>query len=236
MINNLALWCIVPAAGIGLRFGSYLPKQYLSLGKKTVIESAIEPILGLPCRQIIVAIAENDEYWPTLTIASHPLVKAITGGHERYQSVLNGLNAIEEQASDDDWVLVHDAARPCLTTELVQSLFRQLEKHPVGGLLAVPIQDTIKKANAQKIIDKTINRQNLWLAQTPQLFRYGVLKKALKTAIDNNIMITDESSAVEYLGLKPQLVKGSIRNIKITHPDDVYLVHYYLANLDKKGE
>ena len=146
--------------------------------------------------------------------------------------MLNALEALAEQADEQDWVLVHDAARPCLRAEDIDHLISELNDHPVGGLLAVPVRDTMKRADNNGAIQQTVDRKNLWHALTPQMFRLGDLRDALTKAVSDGIEITDEASAMEHIGKQPKLVKGQWSNIKITHPEDLKLAEFYLEQHD----
>ncbi len=223
-------WVVVPAAGVGARIGAEVPKQYLKLHNKTILEHTLNTLLSYPLfEKILVVLSPDDVHWQTLNFF-HPKLITVIGGAERYHSVLNGLQALEKLADENDWVLVHDAARPCLQHSDIDKLINQLSNHPVGGILAAPLQDTIKQADAQKHIQATLDRKTIWQAFTPQMFRYGLLKNALQTAIQNNQSVTDEASAVELLGEKPVLVEGLRSNIKITTAEDLKLAEFYLAS------
>ncbi len=222
-------WFIVPAAGIGRRFGGERPKQYLSLGDKTVIEQTLQKLLGfVHCRGVIVAISEEDQYWSQLEVASHPLIQKVVGGAERSHSVLNALESISDIAGENDWVLVHDAARPCVDEMHIAQMLSELDGHKVGGLLALRVADTIKQANVADEVEATLDRSRLWQAQTPQMFRYQLLSDSLKQALSVGVTITDEASAIEWRGMKPKLIEGSCRNLKITRPEDLQLAQFYL--------
>jgi 2-C-methyl-D-erythritol 4-phosphate cytidylyltransferase len=227
-------WVIIPAAGVGRRMKSATPKQYLLLNGKPVLEHTLNVFLNhAAISQIVVAISKEDEYWPTLSVGKQKPVHTAEGGKERCDSVLNGLKYIESQANDDDWVLVHDAARPCLRQEDLSLLIEKLSDHKVGGILAVPVRDTMKRAHANsKLIDKTVERENLWHALTPQMFRYKMLKDALETALNNNKEITDEASAIELAGFQPELIEGHADNLKITRPEDLELAAFFLRQAE----
>ncbi len=208
---------IVPAAGIGSRMQADRPKQYLLLLGKTVLEHTLERLLAFEAiSQIIVAVAEHDTYFHQLAIAKHPKIKRINGGETRADSVLNGLNAVK---NPDAWVMVHDAARPCVRKEDLQKILAVTENH--GGILAIPVVDTIKRSNASQQIIATEDRSELWQAQTPQFFPVELLRKALTQALTQGATITDEASAMEFLGYQPQLVAGRADNLKITRPEDL---------------
>lgn len=217
---NLRIHAIVPAAGSGLRFGGPVPKQYVYLGGKAIIQHSIERLLEV-VDEIILAISDDDEYWGDLPISGDPRIRTISGGKTRAESVQNALNSIEN-ASPNDWVLIHDAVRPLVKREDMENLIEQLSKtdEQNGGLLAKPIYDTVKRANTDDFVAKTENRDGLWTAQTPQMFRYQLLTKALSAA-GRSPEITDEALAMEAAGYSVKLIEGSQTNIKITRPDDL---------------
>jgi 2-C-methyl-D-erythritol 4-phosphate cytidylyltransferase len=224
-----AYWAVVPAAGAGRRMGASLPKQFLALGDRTVLEHSLESLWTLEeiCGVVLVsqghpALASIQEKY------SHRKLMRASGGRERCHSVLNGLLALADKADRDDWVLVHDAARPCVRHHDLSRLIDKLADNAVGGLLGIPVSDTIKKANAQGIVEATVARAGLWHAHTPQMFRYGLLKSALQKALDDGYEVTDEASAVEHAGYQPLMIEGHVDNIKITRPDDLPLAAYFL--------
>ncbi len=222
-------FAIVPAAGSGVRMGAAIPKQYLALGEKTVLEHAFQPLLAHPrIRAVVVALAADDEYWQTLRIESSKPVTAVAGGASRCQSVFNALAHLSNEAADDDWVLVHDAARPCVRAADIDKLMDALALHPIGGLLGMAVRDTMKRADAQGRIIETPERAGLWHALTPQMFRYGLLVEALRDALEHGVSVTDEAAALERLGYYGQMVAGSADNIKITYPSDLALAELYL--------
>lgn len=226
-------WAVVPAAGVGRRMGGAVPKQYLTLQNRLVIDHALQTLVEHPgISRIVVAISSTDSWWGESDYANHPGVQRVAGGRERAESVLNGLLALQDEADPDDWVLVHDAARPCLRRSDLDKLMGSLRDHPVGGLLAVPVSDTIKRADDQATIVETVPRDPLWRAFTPQMFRYGALLGALQQAHNNNQLVTDEASAMELAGQRPVLVEGRGDNIKITRPEDLALADFYL---DQRG-
>lgn len=226
-------WAIVPAAGVGRRMGGAVPKQYLTLQHRLVIDHTLQTLVEHPSiSRIVVAISSTDSWWGESDYASHPRVQRVAGGRERAESVLNGLLALQHQADPDDWVLVHDAARPCLRRSDLDKLMESLQDHPVGGLLAVPVSDTIKRVDDQAAIVETVPRDRLWRAFTPQMFRCAALCLALQQAHDNNQLVTDEASAMELAGQRPRLVEGRGDNIKITRPEDLALADFYL---DQRG-
>jgi 2-C-methyl-D-erythritol 4-phosphate cytidylyltransferase len=216
-------WVIVPAAGSSRRLaGAGLPKQYLQLAGRSVIEWSLTPFLERnDCERIVVVLAENDRRWRKQSLAHDPRVVTATGGAERVDSVRAGLRALASDAAEDDWVLVHDAARPCLRATDLSRLIDELADDGVGGLLGSPVVDTLKRADAADRVQATVSRESLWRALTPQMFRVGVLDRALRTAGETASAPTDEAQAVEALGLQPRLVRGDPDNIKITLPEDI---------------
>lgn len=215
-------FAIIPAAGTGARFGASRPKQYLDLNGRPLIYHTLAALAACSLiERVWVVLAPDDPYW-----AQHdwsglgPKVDSVRcGGATRAESVLNGLQAAAMVAAEDDWVLVHDAARPCLTPALLTTLCQELADDPVGGLLAVPVADTLKRANAEQRVAATEPRAGLWQAQTPQMFRHGLLTRALAAQRD----VTDEAGAIEAAGLQPKLVASSTSNLKVTYPADLAL-------------
>ena len=221
-------WGIVPAAGVGKRMQADRPKQYLPLAGKTVIEHTLLRLLDTKVFQaIVVAISSEDPYWPELAISHQQQIITAEGGRERADSVLSGLTILREKAADDDWVLVHDAARPCITTDDVIKLQNSIQDDAVGGILALSSHDTLKKV-ADGQITETIDRTKIWRALTPQMFRYGALKSALQNAFEKGLAVTDEASAMESQGLEPKIIAGRQDNIKITRPEDLALAEFYM--------
>jgi 2-C-methyl-D-erythritol 4-phosphate cytidylyltransferase len=230
-------WLVMPAAGVGRRFGNTKPKQYALLQGRTVIEWALAPFLTDPsCAGVSISLAADDPYWGDIADRLGKLPGRIPelivagGGVERSHSVRKGLAALGTRAAADDWVLVHDAARPCLSSNDLQHLLDRLGSHRVGGLLATPTADTLKRASetrdipgADPEVAQTVDRAGLWRALTPQMFRYEILCDALDRAIANGRLPTDEAQALEWLGEHPVLVQGSAANIKITSADDLVL-------------
>ncbi len=227
-------WALIPAAGVGRRFGAEVPKQYLELSGRPVIDHAIGAFVGHPgIAGCVVVLGGEDGWWAdTSGYAEHPTVQRAPGGAERCHSVRNGLDVLARLAADDDWVLVHDAARPCLRRADLDALLLALADEPVGALLAVPIADTVKRAEAERVA-ATVPRGDLWRAYTPQAFRVGLLRRALDQAEAQDLIVTDDASAVELLGLRPRLIEGHTDNIKITRPEDLVLAAFFLA---RQGE
>lgn len=208
--------------------GASLPKQYLPLYGKPLIRHALTTLCAVPqVDRVFVVLAPDDEYWPEdeFTDLAAKLRVLRCGGATRAESVANGLRAMGNIAAEDDWVLVHDAARACLTVEHVESLIRSVGHDMVGGILGVPVADTVKR-EAYGRIAGTVSRDSLWQAQTPQMFRHGLLTKALAHAPS----VTDEAGAIEMLGLKPKLVASDATNLKVTYPLDLQLAEWILAN------
>lgn len=222
-------WALVAAAGSGQRMGGERPKQYLRLAGRCILEHSLDKLLALPMvAGVVVVLAAADDHWPALRYRTHrPLLTAV-GGRERCQSIANGLQALAELAAADDWVLVHDAARPCVRRSDLERLVTSLTDDPVGGLLAVPVRDTLKRADASGRVQSTEPRSGLWHAQTPQLFRYALLREALAAALAAGHTVTDEAAALEALGYSPRLVEGHYDNLKITTPEDLILAERYL--------
>lgn len=230
------LWAIVPAAGVGQRVGGPIPKQYLRLHGKAVIEWTIDRLLDLPDLHAVVAVvSEGDEYWRSLSVANHKQVRRAPGGPERCYSVLSGLSLISDDASDSDWVIVHDAVRPCVRVKDIEKLMNQCRQRGAGGILAMPVRDTMKRANSGAAIIETLDRSCMWHALTPQCFRYGELKSALQQALAGGLKITDEASAMECAGVRPLVVEGHSDNIKVTLPQDVQLAAYFLQQQGMDG-
>ncbi len=221
-------WGVIPASGVGQRMGGELPKQYLTLFDKTLLQHTIERMISHPrIAGVVVAVAQHDEHWRSFENSFGDSVTWVTGGAERYHSVLNALQALSQFAALDDWALVHDAARPCLRAGDIDHLIDEA-KTGIGGILAVPVSDTMKRANSDGDITETVNREGLWRALTPQMFRIGLLIDAIEHAMTQDFPITDEASAVESLGHAPKVVAGHPDNIKITIPQDLELAHLYL--------
>ena len=231
------IWVIIPAAGVGKRMGSNTPKQYLNLNNKTVIEHTLSVFdQHESISEIVVAISEGDEYWSSLKANLTKPLHIAKGGKERCDSVLNGLKFIENKAENDDWVLVHDAARPCLRNDDLSLLLDTLKEHAVGGILAVPVRDTMKRSTGENSIKETVERENLWHALTPQMFLFSMLKSSIEEALNNNEVITDEASAIELAGYQPILVEGHADNIKITRPEDLDLASFFLQQIKLKNK
>lgn len=218
---------MVPAAGLGRRFGADIPKQYLTLAGRAVIEHTLMRLLSVeglhdtPQAPVVVVLHPRDPWWPVLSLAADPRILTTVGGETRADSVRAGLRMLADRATEDDWVLVHDVARPCITAGDIDKLVAAVSDDPVGGILAAPVSDTLKRVVNHSQIQGTEERSHLWSAMTPQMFRYGVLCRALDEAVSAGLVVTDESSAIEALGLAPRVVMGRRDNIKITRPEDL---------------
>jgi 2-C-methyl-D-erythritol 4-phosphate cytidylyltransferase len=218
-----SFWALIPAAGIGSRMRADRPKQYLPLAGKSIIEHTLACFLEHPqLRAVVVSLAADDPYWPSLSCARDPRIQRADGGAERADSVLSGLLRLSELgAQAQDWVLVHDAARPNLARSDLNLLLGELAHDPVGGLLAVPARDTLKRAGADGRVQSTLDRSTIWQAFTPQMFRLGELQRALADALLAGVAITDEASAMEWAGQSPRLIEGRSDNMKVTRPEDL---------------
>lgn len=223
-------WAVVPAAGTGSRMGADVPKQYLALAGATVLEHSIRALLA--CARIdgvVVALHPGDERGQALAVLADDRVHTVAGAQERSGSVLAGLRGLPERAASGDWVLVHDAARPCLRTADLERLIDAVTASGVGGILAEPVVDTVKQAGADGRVVATLDRSTLWRAQTPQMFRLGELRAALEEAERRGAPVTDEASAMELAGRPVQLVQGSSDNLKVTVAADLALAAWYLG-------
>lgn len=219
---------VVPAAGVGRRMGAGCPKQYLPLAGRFLIEHTLTRLLEHPrIDEVIVALAPEDTFFSTLTIADHPRLRVAQGGADRAQSVLNGL-----RLARSEWVLVHDAARPCITHRDIDQLIHEGLAGD-GAILATRVRDTMKRGDAGGRILKTVEREQLWHALTPQFFPTHALREALEQGLAQGRIITDEASAMEQAGFHPQLVEGRADNIKVTRPEDLALAALYLSQQEQ---
>lgn len=231
----MGIWAVVPAAGIGERMQADRPKQYLQLEEQTVIEHTLQRLASHPqVEGLVVAISPNDLWWSSLSLSLNCPLHVVEGGELRAESVLNALSALSDLVDDDPWVLVHDAARPCLRLTDVDRMLSLLSRHDVGGVLGIPVNDTVKRTSLDNVITDTVDRRNLWRAVTPQMFHLHQLKKALETALEQHVPVTDEASAIEFVGLIPLIVEGHSDNIKITVPEDLALASWFLQQ--QQGE
>ena len=227
---NRSIAALVPAAGMGRRFGGEIPKQYLPLLGRTVMEHTLDLLLSIPqIQRVIVVLHPQDSRWESLPVFQDSRIERVFGGEERCHSVLNGLRYLNNHHRDMDWVLVHDVARPCCPRGDIEKLLQQLSTHAVGGLLATPVSDTLKRVDATQQVQETVDRTALWQALTPQLFCRQLLSDALEFCLARGVLVTDEAQALEAVGLLPAVVEGSRRNLKITRPEDLDLAEYYLS-------
>lgn len=218
-----SFWVVIPAAGIGSRMRADRPKQYLQLAGRTILEHTLDCFLDHPrLKGLVLSLAADDPFWPALPCATDPRIQRVEGGAERADSVLAGLlRLVELGAQEGDWVLVHDAARPNLARSDLDRLLAELADDPVGGLLAVPARDTLKRIGADGRVAETVDRSLIWQAYTPQMFRFAALHRALADALVAGVAVTDEASALEWAGQAPKLVEGRADNLKITRPEDL---------------
>ena len=237
-LTDSGVWVILPAAGIGTRMKSEIPKQYLTIHSKTILEYTISRFLDSDAiAGILVVLSQGDPYWGevsgrlSVTGVEAPFLQTTTGGSERADTVCNGLTYLAEELglNDEQWVMVHDAARPCLSEKDLMSLLDVRESKRSGAILASPVKDTMKRAASNnELISHTESREKLWHALTPQLFRLGELKTACPLAQRDNVLLTDEASAMEYIGAEVVLVEGASDNIKLTTPSDLPLIEFLL--------
>ena len=229
----------MPAAGTGSRMGADRPKQYLSLAESTVLSHTLTRLLNCPkITGVMLGIATNDSYWPACEneLSSIPKFKGTyPGGQTRAETVLRGCQALLKIGNVHDWVLVHDAARPCIRTSDVQNLIKTIQQNNYeGGLLGLPINDTVKRTGSNQLVVETVPRAGLWRAQTPQMFRLGQLHEALTLVKKEGHEVTDEAQAMAHIGIQALMVAGSADNIKITHPQDLELAARYLEQQEQE--
>lgn len=226
MLNNLMqqprLWAVLPAAGSGSRFSAHTTKQYLFILGQTVMQHSVDRVCQLALAGCVLAIRQDDHVAQSLHFKRPELLHWVAGGKERMDSVLAALHYLQDKAQADDWVLVHDVARPCIQQAELNRLLTELAGDAVGGLLAVPVRDTLKRV-VGTLVEQTVSREMLWQCQTPQMFRFGVLLQALQQAQRQQVLVTDEANAVELYGLPVKIVTGKADNIKITYPEDLAL-------------
>ncbi|MDA0279204.1 MAG: 2-C-methyl-D-erythritol 4-phosphate cytidylyltransferase [Proteobacteria bacterium] len=237
----MTIWAILPAAGIGRRMGSTIPKQYLTIDGVPLILHSLRRLSAVSeIQKIIVVIHPEDNRWAKLqeSIVEEFENRIITvmGGDERYQSVLNGLTAVTELAASDDWVLVHDAVRPCIRTSDIENLISKVSLHPVGGLLGSAVDNTLKKVGADLSVIETVDRESYWNALTPQMFRFAALKESIEAVVASGEQVTDEAAAMEVAGFKPIMIAGHKDNIKITVESDLVLASQILKNQASDNE
>ncbi len=236
-MKTVSCYAIIPAAGVGQRAGEGDPKQYRLIKDKTVLECAIAPFIAAPwISKVIIVLHPEDTLFKTLKVAHHPKIMTTVGGQTRADSVYQGLRAVEHlSASPHDFVLVHDAARPCLHPDDLTALYQHCQEDPVGGILATPVTHTLKQVD-HHTIESTVSRENLWEAQTPQMFKVPVLKTALDFCIHNKIDITDESSAVEKMGKKPKIITALHPNPKLTFAHDIRGIQALMTQSDAHSQ
>ncbi len=222
------LWVVIPAAGSGSRFSKTELKQYQSIGDKTVLEHTVARLNELPLAGYVLAIGPQDHVAQGLNLVEPQKAHFCAGGAERVHSVLNALHYLSQCAQPEDWVLVHDAARPCVSKACLVALVEYAVQHNQAAILAIPVRDTLKKVAVGSGISHTVDRAMLWQAQTPQIAPLGVLKAALEQALRDHVLITDEASALEHVGVEVAVVAGRSDNIKITYPDDLELARLIL--------
>ena len=235
MAASLRHWVIIPAAGTSQRMGGKVPKQYFTIEDATVIEHSIGCFLRHPeISGVIVALHAKDQYWHELDVSKHEKIHTVIGGNTRAESVNNALLHLEKKSvQKDDFVLVHDAARPCLRYSDLELLMNQLKDDEVGGILAAPVSDTLKLSNAKGFVKETLEREKIWRAFTPQMFRLKYLSNAMQHCIENKIAVTDEASAIEAQNLPVKLVRGQSDNIKITQSEDLALATAVLKKMNQ---
>ena len=231
------VWAVVPAAGVGRRFGARRPKQYHALGARAVVAHTVARLAAVRgVAGIVAAVAPADPWWDEAAEAFGVPVVRVDGGAERCHSVLNALEHLGAgAAADGDLAMVHDAVRPCVAVADVERLVAAASRHPDGAILAVPVRDTIKRAGPEGSIEGTVDRDRLWSALTPQIFPLGRLRAALRDAVAGGCMVTDEAQAMERAGARPLLVEGSPGNVKITRPEDLALARALLGAEGRPG-
>ncbi|MCB2427158.1 2-C-methyl-D-erythritol 4-phosphate cytidylyltransferase [Methylophaga pinxianii] len=230
------VWAVVPSAGIGSRMQADRPKQYLLLNNKPVIFHTLQRLVSHPLIEgVVVALSANDPYWPSLDLPPEWPIHTTLGGEERAVSVSNALQLLQTLTERNPWVLVHDAARPCIRHSDIDNLINQLANDPVGGILGVPLSETVKRVSADNTIESTVDRSGLWRASTPQMFRLAALTEAMTQASKANMAITDEASAMEFMGVFPKMVAGHADNIKITLPQDLALAALFMNQQENGG-
>lgn len=237
----MTIWAVLPAAGIGRRMGSTIPKQYLPIDGSPLLLHSLRRLCAVKkIEKIVVVIHPDDSRWAELqeSISAEFGSRIITvmGGDERYQSVLNGLTAMVEFAAEDDWVLVHDAVRPCVRTCDIENLIQEVCQSSIGGLLGCPVDNTLKRVDKDLAVIETVDRESYWNALTPQMFRFAELKGAIEAVVVSGEQVTDEAAAMEAAGFKPVMVAGSKDNIKITHEADLLLASQILENQASDNE
>ncbi len=229
-LKHRKIWAVIPAAGSGSRFSRTELKQYQRLQQKTVLEHTVERLNQLPLAGYVLAISAQDKLAPSLNLAHRELAHFCIGGDERVHSVLNALKYLESIADPDDWVMVHDAARPCVSFENLENLVQTAINESCSAILAIPVRDTLKMVATHQQIEKTVSREHLWQAQTPQISTLQQLKGAIEHALQHHLQITDEASALEFADIPVKVVAGRSDNIKITYPEDLLLADLILTS------
>lgn len=232
-LNKRKLWAIIPAAGSGSRFSKTALKQYEMIQGKTVLEHTVDRLNQLPLAGCVLAVSKQDQIINTLNFNNQEKIHYCLGGQERVHSVLNALNYLTKIADAEDLVLVHDAARPCVTIECLEALIESISVGCNSAILAIPVRDTLKLVMSDHQVERTVSREQLWQAQTPQVSTLSILKKSIETSLAQNILMTDEASALEYAGESVQVVLGRADNLKITYPDDLELAKLILSTQHK---
>ena len=231
----MTIWAVLPAAGIGRRMGSTIPKQYLTIDGTPLLLHALRRLSAVrEIQKIIVVIHPEDSRWAELEKSIKEefgnRIITVMGGGERYESVLNGLTALTEFAGKDDWVLVHDAVRPCVRTSDIENLIQKVSLHSIGGLLGSPVDNTLKRVDKELTVIETVDRESYWNALTPQMFRFALLKESIQAVVVSGEQVTDEAAAMEVAGFKPIMIAGHKDNIKITVEADLVLASQILKN------
>ena len=226
-------WAVIPAAGVGKRMqastANNTPKQYLEIQGRTILEHTLVRLKQINnLAGIVLVLGKDDNWWSQLDESSNAEIITATGGEQRVNSVYNGLQALENVANAQDWILVHDAVRPCVPLPDLNTLCSELDDVETGGLLAAPVRETLKKVNSKLMVESTVPREDYWLAATPQMFRYGVLSTAIEKALHDKVQITDEAHAMERAGYAVKVIQGSADNIKITHVEDIFMAEQIL--------
>ncbi len=234
MQESVQCWAVVPAAGTGSRMGTAVPKQYLPLGNAMLIEHTLRRLAAAHCiTGIVVAVGEADDRWSDVAADVGKPVITVAGGAERCHSVLHALGELMAREQPDEWVLVHDAARPCVRVDDIERLAFAVRGHSVGGLLGIPLSDTVKRVDREGAVIRTVDRQGLWRALTPQMFRLRLLHDALSAATVAGELVTDEASAMELAGYSPLMVEGGADNIKVTRPADLAMADFFLRQQER---
>lgn len=231
MMTTPKLWAIIPAAGTGRRFSATSLKQYQKIDGKTVLEHSVNALYQLPLAGCVIAVADQDQFAKTIHF-DHP-VQFCRGGKERMDSVLSALFHLQDQVAENDYVLVHDAARPCLHPQQIELIEEFCKTDQTAAILAVPVRDTLKRATPVQYVEITVNRERLWQAQTPQIVKYQALYDTLVQMSEKRMVVTDESSALEYFHTPVQIIQGRADNIKITYPEDLALAEMILKSFKK---